>query len=238
MPRINEWGSYDISDSIGGTTVSLRNYIIVGLALGAIVLAGCGQMGSRQAGVAAEPTGIVPVLIGTKVPATALFAPDGTKVDVATLVASRPTILVIYRGDWCVYCQKQLEDLQRIEPELLAMGYQIVAVSPDPPDRLRKSIENRRLRYQLLSDTDLTLIKRLGLAYNVDDRTRLQLESFGVTPRNVSAQPDWMLPVPAVFLVSSDGRIRWEYVNPDYRERVPPDLLLAAAKALAEKRAM
>jgi hypothetical protein len=38
-----------------------------------------------------------------------------------------------------------------------------------------------------------------------------------------------MLPVPAV--VSTNGRITFEYVNPVYAVRLRPDLLLAAVKA-------
>jgi hypothetical protein len=41
-----------------------------------------------------------------------------------------------------------------------------------------------------------------------------------------------MLPVPAVFLVTTNGLIQFEYVNPDYKVRLDPELLLAAAKIM------
>lgn len=214
--------------------MSVRNYLILGLGLAAAVLVGCTSAENR-AGVAKSPTAIEPILIGTRIPNMALFDANGKNVGLSDVLARHPTILVVYKGNWCLYCQQQLEDLQKIEPQILAMGYQILAVSPDPPAELQKSIQGKNLRYQLLSDGQLSLAKTLGLAYLVDERTRQQMESFGVTPRNVSAQPDWMLPVPAVFIVSTDNRVRWEYVNPDLRERVPPSILLAAAQALAEK---
>jgi peroxiredoxin len=213
--------------------MSIRNYLILVLGLAAAVLAGCAS--AEQTGVAKSPTTINPALIGTRIPDMALFDSSGKKVELGNVLARKPTILVVYKGNWCLYCQQQLEAMQKIEPDLLALGYQILAVSPDPPAELQKSIQGKNLRYQLLSDEQLSLAKTLGLAYSVDDRTRMQMESFGVIPKNVSAQPDWMLPVPAVFIVSADNRIRWEYVNPDLRERVPTSVLMAAAQALAEK---
>jgi peroxiredoxin len=39
------------------------------------------------------------------------------------------------------------------------------------------------------------------------------------------------LPAPATFLIGSDGIIRFEYTNPDYKVRLHPDVLLAAANA-------
>jgi hypothetical protein len=48
-----------------------------------------------------------------------------------------------------------------------------------------------------------------------------------------SGQEHHMLPVPAVFMLGgTKGLIEFEYVNPDYRVRMSPDLLLAAAKVL------
>jgi peroxiredoxin len=223
-------------DRGGGATVIARHYLVVGLAVAVVVLAGCAGAEARQPGVAKAATEVSPALIGSSLPSLALLTPDGRKVELRQTLAARPTVLVVYRGNWCVYCQKQLADLQRIELDLLALGYQIVAVSPDSPEELRQSIKNAGLKYQLLSDGQLSLIKALGLAFYVDEETRLRMEmSGGVIPRNVSSQPGWMLPVPAVFIVSTDGRIRWEYVNPDYRERVPPDVLMTAARALIAK---
>ncbi len=40
-----------------------------------------------------------------------------------------------------------------------------------------------------------------------------------------------MLPVPSIFITSTDGTIKFEYVNPDYKVRIDSGLLLAAAKA-------
>jgi peroxiredoxin len=212
--------------------VNIRTYALLALGL-AVWLAGCapGKTAARQA--ASGPAGISPALIGTKVPDLTLYAPDGKQHSLNGMLAQKPTVLVVYRGNWCVYCQKQLADLQKIEPELLALGYQIVAISPDSPDELRKTIEGRNLKYQLMSDMQMRAATVLGIAYNVDPEVRRELALEGFSARNVSAQPDWALPVPAVFIIGTDGVIHWEYVNPDYRQRVPPDLLLAAAKAFA-----
>jgi len=203
----------------------------------ALAAAGCGGARSKSpAGIATSPTAIQPVLIGSRVPPIIVFTPDGKQANLATEVSAKPTVLVIYRGNWCVYCQKQLADLQKIEPELLALGYQILGVSPDAPAELKKTIDGRKLHYRLLSDLQMNVARTLGVAYYVDAGTRRDLERFGVSLQSMQGQPEWMLPVPAVFLIGADGRIRWEYVNPDYKERVPPEVLLAAARALAEKK--
>jgi len=38
------------------------------------------------------------------------------------------------------------------------------------------------------------------------------------------------LPVPSVFIIDENGIIKFEYVNPNYKERISGKLLLQAAK--------
>ncbi len=215
--------------------MSTKSSLILALGLLLAVAAGCTPGTTRQTGVAATPLDIQPALVGTTVPDAALTAADGKTVELGATLARKPTVLVVYRGNWCVYCQQQLAAMQQIEPQLLALGYQIVAISPDSPAELRKGVIGQTVKYQLLSDGQMSAAKALGLAYYVDEETRMRMQSFGVTLRNVSAQPDWMLPVPAVFIVGTDSRIRWEFVNPNYKDQVPIDVLLAAAKVYAAK---
>lgn len=44
-------------------------------------------------------------------------------------------------------------------------------------------------------------------------------------------QKHHLLPAPGVFVVGTDGVIQFSYVNPDYKKRLAPEVLLAAARA-------
>jgi peroxiredoxin len=43
-----------------------------------------------------------------------------------------------------------------------------------------------------------------------------------------------VLPVPAVYAIDTSGTIRFDFVEPNYKVRLPSDELLAVAKELAE----
>jgi peroxiredoxin len=57
-----------------------------------------------------------------------------------------------------------------------------------------------------------------------------QLKKYGADLEDASGENHHMLPVPAVFLAGTNGVIQFTYANPDYRVRLHPDLLLAAAR--------
>lgn len=125
----------------------------------------------------------------------------------------------------------QLGQLQKIEPSLIELGYQIIAISPDRPEKFRESIEKHKLSYLLLSDSKMNGAQAFGLVFKVDEKALEQYKKYGVDLEDASGEKHHLLPVPAVFVVGTDGIVKFEYVNPNYKVRLDPDVLLAAAKA-------
>lgn len=102
-----------------------------------------------------------------------------------------------------------------MESKLTELGYQVLAISPDPPKKLAETIEKHSLTCTLLSDEDLAAIRGFGIGFQAEAKSAL--------------------PVPSVYIVGMNGMVRFQYVNPDYKVRIDPDLLMAAAKAEAGK---
>jgi len=128
-----------------------------------------------------------------------------------------------------------LGQLRKIHGQLLELGYQIVAISPDRPERVREILDKSDVEYTLLSDDALAAARALGVAFRVDDAGYARLKGFGIDLEERSGQAHHLLPVPAVLILDKTGRIRFSYVNPDYKVRVAPEVLLEAAKAAKKK---
>ena len=171
---------------------------------------------------------VSPLLIGEKTPDLSVQNTSNDEVRIQALFGIKPTVLIFYRGGWCPYCNLHLAELQGIEQEILKEGYQIVAISPDSPENLKKSIEKNKIDYQLFSDANMELSRAFGIAFAVSEasKERLNISSGGKNPG--------MLPVPSVFVVNQKGDILFEYINPDYKMRLKGNLLLAVLKELKE----
>jgi peroxiredoxin len=180
--------------------------------------------------VPAKPTDISPLLIGESIPSLALKDANGKTVRVNDKIKERPTILIFYRGGWCPYCNKQLAGIQEIEKKLLELGYQIIAISTDSPESLAKTLNKQHLSYTLLSDDELAASKLFGIAYSGPKAYEkiLQESSNG---KNV----DKLLPVPSVFILDTRGVIQFEYINPDFKQRISPELLQAVAGTIIKE---
>lgn len=127
--------------------------------------------------------------------------------------------------------------LQEIIPQLTELGYQIIAVSPDRPGLVAEHDTKKKFDYTLLSDADMSGARALGIAYVVSDQTYSTYKNrFKLDLEEHSGQTHHQLPVPAVIVIGTDGKIRFQHVDPNYRVRLHPDVLLAVAKAEASKK--
>lgn len=174
--------------------------------------------------VADSAAAICPVLVGEPVPDVRVTTATGASVDLHAIVTQQPTLLIFYRGGWCPFCTMHLAELQTIQDDLQALGYQIVAISMDRPGKLRDAMTKHERAYTLLSDSAAVATTAFGLAYHATNANTERLET-------ASGQAHHILPVPAAFLVDTEGIITFAYVNPNYRVRIKSALLLAAAKA-------
>lgn len=169
---------------------------------------------------------ISPLLIGQTIPDASLNAPDGSVHRVAGIIKTKPAILLFYRGGWCPYCNAHLAEIQEAEAEIIELGYQIVAVSPDSPENLQQTDEKQKLNYSLYSDADGTFIKGLGIAFKAPERMSDMLTGSS------GGKNEGLLPVPSVFVVDTSGKILFEYINPDFRTRLSAGLLIAVLREL------
>jgi peroxiredoxin len=186
--------------------------------------------------VAQSAQEIRPLLVGAKAPALSLKTVKGQSFDLNTAIAKRPSLLVFYRGGWCMYCNTQLGQLVQVQERIKQLGFQIIGISPDRPEKLAESIDKHRMAYTLLSDSTMAAAKAFGIAFRLDDATLAKYAEYGIDLDDASGQSHHLLPVPSIFVVDTNGTIKFQYVNPDYKIRLDPNILLAAVKAEAESR--
>jgi peroxiredoxin len=179
------------------------------------------------------PEQICPLAIGATAPAPVLTAADGSAFDLARAFAEKPTIVIFYRGGWCPFCNRHLAALADVELELRALGFQLIGITPDTPDKLTPTAKENGVRYRLLSDRAMRASGAFHVAFRLSPETGKGYRENGI---DLPAAPDgngfWQ-PVPAAFIVARDGKIRFVYSNPDPENSVAVADLLAAARIAA-----
>ena len=181
---------------------------------------------SLQAQVPEKAEDISPLLIGESIPDATLLDVDGKEINLLNVIKEKPTVLVFYRGGWCPYCNQQLAALGDVEKEIVALGYQIVAISPDHYEMLKPTLEADAVNYNVFSDTGAKFIQEIGIGFKTPERAK------GYIAKKTKKEATDVLPVPTVFVLDTSGKILFEYINPDYSTRLSSELLMANLEAL------
>jgi peroxiredoxin len=180
---------------------------------------------------------VTPLLNGMSVPNVTVKTADGSPVSLQALLMQKPSVIVFYRGGWCPYCTRQLAELKDIEADLVAEGYQILAISPESPKKLQAQKLEAEFAAQLVSDESLSAIKAFGIGFYVPNDTRALYKDRMNIELTADKSTRAVLPAPAIFITNTKGQIVFSYVNPNFRVRPSAQLVLSAAKLVKEPEA-
>lgn len=99
--------------------------------------------------------------VGDPAPDFTLTTDTGDQVSLSSL-RGQTTIVYFYPAAMTPGCTKQACDFTDSLESLRAAGYDVLAISPDKPEKLARFREKDSLRITMLSDPDRSVMKRWG----------------------------------------------------------------------------
>ena len=167
-------------------------------------------------------------------PAPAFELPNARNERIAlkSLLASGPVVASFYRGGWCPYCNIELKGLQDRLADIQAAGGVLVAISPERPDVSQDTIARNGLRFEVLSDLGNRVATAYGLDFVLDADLRPIYQAWGADVAARNGDETYRLPMPATFVIDTDGTIAESFVDVDYTRRLEPDRIIAVLHEL------
>lgn len=162
-------------------------------------------------------------------------APAFTVTDVAgktiglkqLLKQHKSVVLFFYRGQWCPYCNKQIQHLQDSLLQLTAKGAYVVGVTPETGDNIQKTVDKTHASFTIVQDKGYKIMKSYGVNYVLDDATVVKYRGFGLDLDKNNGNTDHVLPVPATYVINSLGKIAFVHFDKDYTKRASVKEILA-----------
>ena len=174
---------------------------------------------------------------GSMAPAFRLRDHAGHQVSLQELSATGPAVVHFYRGVWCAHCQDRLTDLTAVHEAIRAAGGRVVAIAPPPSTQLLSHAQAvaASLPFTTLIDNELKVAVAYGVAYSLPAQLRpIYLEAGYAPPRKARAG-EWLVPIPATYLISRNGTIVLSAVDVDYRNRLHSQQLVTALNGMRSR---
>ncbi len=157
--------------------------------------------------------------IGDKAPVFESKTHEGKTFNLATKINRGSVLVLFYRGYWCPFCNKQLMALNDSLSLITTKGATVVAITPETELSVDKTIEKTKATFNIISDTSYQILKAYGVNFKVEDKTVERYKNFGVDFAKVNGNNENVLPVPAVYIIGSDGKFKYIWFEKDYRKR-------------------
>jgi peroxiredoxin len=168
--------------------------------------------------------------VGERMPGFVLPDENGVIVRMGDLLRQGPLVINFHRGHWCPYCRLTSLGVAEIQDEILAAGARLVAVVPEHAKFSRLMKTSAGARFPFLTDAANGYALSLNLAIWVGLEMEGMMSRAGVELPRYQGNAAWFLPIPATFVVNSDATVAARYVDPDHRQRMEIEDMLAAVR--------
>ena len=159
------------------------------------------------------------LFISSKAPDFKAKDQNGQDVRLKDLLKKGKVVLVFYRGQWCPYCNKELSRLQDSLQFIIDKGASLVAVSPELPENVSKTVEKTKATYPVLYDEGMKIMKAYDVEYEMTENTVTRYRNSGLDIEKANGANGKFLPVPAVYIIDKESTVTYRFFETDYKKR-------------------
>jgi peroxiredoxin len=166
---------------------------------------------------------------GAEAPMLTATDNTGKTVDLkAALKTHKAVLLFFYRGQWCPYCNKQMQHLQDSLTLLSQKGVYVVGVTPETEENIGKTVTKTHASFSLISDKGYSIMKAYDVKYTMEAAMVSKYKGYGIDLEANNGNTDHVLPVPATYLINKAGKVSFVHFDKDYKKRASVADILAA----------
>jgi len=167
------------------------------------------------------------LFIGSKAPDFKAKDQYGQVIRLKDVLKKGKVVLVFYRGQWCPYCNKELKRLEDSLQLIKDKGATLIAVSPEKPESVAKTVEKTSATYSILFDDGLKIMKAYDVAFEISENVLTRYKNAGLDVEANNGTNGKYLPVPAVYIIDKESMVTYRFFEPDYKKRASVKEILA-----------
>ena len=192
------------------------------------ILSGQSDLIGKHGIASDEKNSLAPLEVGVMAP----------EIETADFVLSEalnegPVVLVFYRGYWCPYCTRHLEDLEEDLQQIRDLGALVVAITPEGGEGIEKTKDRSEWSSTIVHDHDRSIMTDYGVLFRVSSGYDLKIKSLLFTDiANNNEDDEAYLPIPATYVIGPDAKIKYVHHDSNYRQRASIEDIISVLKSL------
>lgn len=150
----------------------------------------------------------------------------GKNINSEDILKENKILLVFYRGNWCPHCKKHLGSLQEHLNEFTHKGVFVVVVTPETVEKTIETSKKFKTNFSIVHDPNNKIMTDFNVIFEINQENvpnYYKIVSERVKENNGNNN---VLPVPATYLIDTNGKIIYSQYDPDYKNRSDFDEIL------------
>ncbi|MDB5156942.1 MAG: hypothetical protein JWR50_1649 [Mucilaginibacter sp.] len=144
----------------------------------------------------------------------------GKELDLKKLLKTHnAVVLFFYRGQWCPYCNKHIQQLQDSLQLLTGKGAYVIGVTPETSENINKTVGKTHASFSIIQDKGYKIMKAYDVNYVMDQDMVTKYKGYGIDLEQNNGNTDHVLPVPATYVIDKSGKLIYVQFDKDYRNR-------------------
>ncbi len=144
---------------------------------------------------------------------------NGKEVRLKELLKKGKVVLIFYRGQWCPYCNKYLKKLEDSLRLIKDKGATVVAITPELPENITKTVEKTGADYSIIHDEELKIMKAYDVEFEVPENVLTRYRNTGIKLDENNGKNGNFLPIPATYIIDKEQTITYRFFESDYKKR-------------------
>ena len=158
--------------------------------------------------------------IGDRAPQITARDQNGKAINSKEILENEKILLVFYRGNWCPHCKKHLGELEKNLNALKEKGVFVLVVTPESEEKTRETQEKFKTSFSIVHDSGNQIMKDYEVAFEVNEvNVPNYYDKVTELVNEYNSETDKVLPVPATYLIGTEGLIEYVQYDPDYKNR-------------------
>ncbi len=169
---------------------------------------------------------------GDRAPDFTLKNAVGKEISLSEYLKEGPVVLTWYRGGWCPYCNLTLSRLQLELSNFKGEKANLLAITPEIPDKSITTSEKHNLEFEVLSDVENVVGKKYEIIFTLTPEVaEIYENNFNFHEFYDNDRKE--LPLAATYVIDQDGTIQYAFLDSDYRNRAEPSDIIRVLKKLS-----
>ena len=162
------------------------------------------------------PSGIT---VGSKAPNFIAIDQFDNPVELASELKKGPVVLIFYRGAWCPYCVRYLQNVTDSISFIQEVGASVYAVTPQLSEGISAVSDKTDGQIPILHDQNGDIMNMYDGSFEVTEKYQERVASKKMNLAESNGQEVAALPVPATYVIDASGVILYRHFDVDYKKR-------------------